>query len=243
MTAHEKTRAIIVDDERLARAKLKAMLARHDHIQVVGEADSVSSALATIGTTRPDVIFLDIQMPGETGFDLLDKATDPFKVIFVTAFDEYAIRAFDVNALDYLLKPVSAERLARALERLRSGEEARHQPERSLEYDDHLFLAVNGCPRFLKVRSIKYIAAAGPYSEIHASGGEKAFVLKSLKEWEERLPPKQFVRIHRSTIINVEFVERVEKWFNNSYRVYLQSQKEPLAMSRRCAARLKEKLG
>jgi two-component system, LytTR family, response regulator len=242
MSVQAEIKALIVDDERLARNKLRAMLARHYEVRVVGEADSVRAAVEAIDSASPDVVFLDIQMPGETGFDLFDKVAGAFKVIFVTAFDEHAIRAFEVNALDYLLKPVSAERLARAIDRLHAEQGAGRPPERSLEYDDHLFLSADGKSRFLKVSSIKYIAAAGPYSEVHAVSGEKTFVLKSLKQWEERLPAKQFMRIHRSTIVNIECVERVERWFNNSYQIYLHSDKEPLTMSRRCAARLKEKM-
>lgn len=234
--------AVIVDDERLARNKLRSLLAKHFEIQIIGEADSVRNALDAIERLRPDVVFLDIQMPGESGFDLLYKASSPFKVIFVTAFDEYAIRAFDVNALDYLLKPVNPDRLARAIERLSSPQSESEKPERSLEYDDHLFLAIEERSVFLKISSIECISAAGPYSEILTWDKKKALVLKSLKEWETRLPEKHFTRIHRSTIINIEYVERIEKGFNYSYDVYLRGIKEPFVMSRRYASKLKGKL-
>ncbi|MCI0488774.1 MAG: LytTR family DNA-binding domain-containing protein [Blastocatellia bacterium] len=235
-------RAVLVDDERLARNKLRSLLARHPEIQIVGEADSVRNALETIESLRPEVVFLDIQMPGESGFDLLYKADASFKVVFVTAFDEYAIRAFEVNALDYLLKPVNPDRLARAIERLSSPAGQGEKPERALEYDDHLFLSIDERSRFLKISTIECISAAGPYSEILTSDKKKAMVLKPLKEWEARLPEKYFTRIHRSTIINIEYVERVEKSFNYSYQVYLRGIKEPFVMSRRYASKLKGKL-
>jgi two-component system, LytTR family, response regulator len=244
-------KAVIVDDERLARNKLRSLLARHPQIRLVGEADGVDSAIETIEKIRPDVVFLDIQMPGKSGFELVNQigrigqigqAIPPLKIIFVTAFDEYAIRAFEVNALDYLLKPVNPERLAKAIERLAAPPAASEKPPRPLEYDDFLFLPFGDSSRFLRVREIKYIRAAGVYSEICAASGEKALVIKPLNEWEERLPERHFARIHRSTIINIELVERVERSFNYSFEVYLRGAGEPFTMSRRYAARLKEKM-
>jgi two-component system LytT family response regulator len=234
--------AVIVDDERLARNKLRSLLAQHPQIRLVGEADGVDSAIETIERTRPDVVFLDIQMPGKSGFELVNRVNLRLKIIFVTAFDEYAIRAFEVNALDYLLKPVNPERLAKAIERLAAPPAAPENSSRPLEYDDFLFLPFGDSSRFLRVRDIKLIRAADVYSEIGAAGGEKTLVLKPLNEWEERLPEKHFARIHRSTIINIEFVERVEKSFNYSFEVYLRDTGEPFTMSRRYATRLKDKM-
>ncbi|MGH9752389.1 MAG: LytR/AlgR family response regulator transcription factor [Blastocatellia bacterium] len=238
-------KAVIVDDERLARNNLRSLLAQHPQIRLVGEADDVDSAIDTIDRTRPDVVFLDIQMPGESGFELVNQIGQdnlPLKIIFVTAFDEFAIRAFEVNALDYLLKPVNPERLAKAIERLAASPATPERSSRPLEYDDFLFLPFGDTSRFLRVRDIKCIRAADVYSEIFTAGGEKTLVLKPLSEWEERLPEKHFARIHRSTIINVEFVERVEKSFNYSFEVHLRGAGEPFTMSRRYAARLKDKM-
>ena len=235
-------RAVIVDDERLARAKLRSLLEAHPEIKLAGEADNVASALELITETQPDVVFLDIQMPGESGFDLVNNLGIPVKIIFVTAFDEYAIRAFEVNALDYLLKPLIPERLTKAIERLASTPGIVEKSFRPLEYDDFLFLPFGDSSRFLRVSQIKCIRAADVYSEIFTAGGEKTLVLKPLSEWEERLPEKHFARIHRSTIISIEFVERVEKSFNYSFEVYLRGAGKPLMMSRRYAARLKDKM-
>ena len=234
--------AILVDDERLARKELRSMLAEHEIIDVVGEAETVAQAAELVHAKNPDVIFLDIQLPGETGFDLLEKIT-ACKIIFVTAFDAYAIRAFEVNALDYLLKPINPARLAQAIERLTTNESAPVPPIRDLEYEDRLFIEVDERSRLLKVSDIIVISAMGDYSQILSSDGQKSLVLKSLRDWEDRLPGKHFTRIHRSTIVNLDYVERVESWFNRSYRIHIRQLTEPLVMSRRYAARFKTTFG
>jgi two-component system, LytTR family, response regulator len=235
--------AILVDDERLARKELRSMLAEHEIIDVVGEAETVKQATELIHANKPDVLFLDIQLPGETGFDLLEKISTDCKVIFVTAFDAYAIRAFEVNALDYLLKPINPARLTQAIERLTTHDSAPAPPLRALEYEDRLFIEVEERSRFLKVSDIIAISAMGDYSQIFSCDGQKSLVLKPLKDWEERLPAKHFTRIHRSTIININYVDRVESWFNRSYRIHIRQMAEPLVMSRRYAARFKTTFG
>jgi two-component system, LytTR family, response regulator len=236
-------RALIVDDERLARKELRSMLSEHKSIEVTGEAENVEQAIQLIGAQEPEVIFLDIQMPGETGFALLEKIAANFKVIFVTAFDAYAIRAFEVNALDYLLKPINPDRLARAIERLAATDMLPSQGARKLEYEDRLFIEVDEHSRFLKINTIVCISAAGDYSEIFTADGQKTLVMKSLKEWEVRLPEKYFTRIHRSTMINLEYIERIVGYFNRSYQVHLRHIEEPFTMSRRYAVKLKLKFG
>jgi len=233
--------ALIVDDERLARQDLKDLLKDCENIRIVGEADSVKTAQKAIEELSPDVIFLDIQMPGESGFELLEKIRVTAKIIFVTAYDEYAIRAFEINALDYLLKPVSPERLKRALERLEIQEDTDILTTKKILNNDHLFLLFNNQFKFILVKTIISINAAGDYSELHLSDGHKGLVQKSMKEWEDRLP-ENFCRIHRSNIINLEFIDHLEEWFNYSYQVYLKGIKEPFVMSRRFAVKLKEKL-
>jgi len=235
--------AILVDDERLARKELRSMLAEHEIIDVVGEAETVAQAAELVRAKKPDVVFLDIQLPGETGFDLLEKISTACQIIFVTAFDAYAIRAFEVNALDYLLKPINPARLGQAIERLMIHDSASVAPVRALEYEDRLFIEVDEHSRFLKVSDIIVISAMGDYSQIFSCDGQKSLVLKPLKDWEERLPAKHFTRIHRSTIININYVERVESWFNRSYRIHIRQIPEPLVMSRRYAARFKTTFG
>lgn len=239
----KKYRAIIIDDERLARNDLKSLLADYPSIEIVGEADNVPSALKLIQEKTPNLLFLDIQMPGETGFDLLEKIDQPVQVIFVTAFDEYAIQAFEVEAIDYLLKPVNPDRMKKTIERLGHTEDTQLATKRQLDISDTMFLTVNTHPRFVRISSIICIQSAGDYVEIVTSDGKKGLVQKSMTEWEERLPENYFCRIHRSTIINLEHIVRIEEWFNNAYRVYLRNIETPVEMSRRYAVKIKNKLG
>jgi len=240
--------AIVVDDERLARSDLISMLKEHEGIVVVGQAADTRAAGDLIAKLNPDVVFLDIQMPGESGFDLLDRMDIKSSIIFVTAYDEHAVRAFEVNALDYLLKPVSKERLASSVKRLlepergERGERGETAEKDRLRYDDSLFLRIDDGMKFLKVSTISAVRAAGDYTEVMTSGRQGGLTSKSMKEWEARLPPDRFCRIHRSTIINLECVERVEDRGNYTFDVFLRGMKEPFAMSRRYSAALKHRL-
>lgn len=231
-------KAVIVDDERLARKKLRSLLADFPQIEIAGEADGVFEAVRLIENIKPDVLFLDIQMPQASGFDLLERIETNAKIIFVTAFDEYAIRAFEVNALDYLLKPVKPERLKQAIERLQSEN---NPIEKTFDYSDFLFVNTGRQSKFIRINSIKFIAAADVYSEVFTNGAEKFLLLKPLAEWERTLPSKNFARIHRSTIVNLEYIERIEKDFNYSQQIYLRGVAEPFVISRRYAAKLRDK--
>ncbi len=238
--------ALIVDDEGLARKELRGMLDVDDRVRVVAEAEDVAGAAAAVAAHSPDVVFLDIQLVGETGFDLLPRLPSDLPVVFVTAYDEYAVRAFEVNALDYLLKPVREARLAHAIDRLLEDGPAGVDPEPAappLAYEDHLFLRLNDRRAFVKVSTIECITAAGNYSRVHTADGTNALVHKTLKEWEARLPRPAFLRIHRSAIVNLEFVDRVEEWGGSRYLVHVRGLAQPLAMSRRYAARIQERLG
>lgn len=238
-----RARTVIVDDERLARRELAFLLQAHPEIEVVGEAASAREAAVLLERLRPDLLFLDIQMPRETGFELFERTRVTAEVIFVTAHDEFALRAFEVNALDYLMKPVHPRRLRQAVERF-----LRHRPgatprSRTLTYDDTVFVAVGQAPRFVKLSSLVCIVAEGDYSRLVGTAGSLGLVLKSLKDWEALLPERQFCRIQRSVIINCERVERFEPWFNSSYQVYLQNQSRPVTMSRRLAKRFRARFG
>lgn len=235
-------RALLVDDERLSRNDLRQLLESHQNVSVVGEAANGDEALNMIKEVHPDLVFLDIQMPGMNGFDVLEQIGSDIKVIFVTAFDEYALRAFEVNALDYLLKPVNPERLSQSIERLELAPGDDSSELRELEYHDRLLLKLDSSLGFLKISTIVSITSAGDYSEVLCSTRKKYLVHKSMSEWETRLPSTFFNRIHRTTIVNMEFVDRLEEWFNNSYRVYLKGIEEPYVMSRRYVAKLKQKL-
>jgi two-component system LytT family response regulator len=237
-------RAVIVDDERLARRELSYLLQSHPEIEVVGEAGSVKEAAKVIENLRPDLLFLDIQMPRENGFDLFERAPVTAAVIFVTAHDEFAVRAFEVNALDYLMKPVNPLRLRLAIERfLRRSSKVAAEVPRALAYEDTVFVAVGSAPRFVKLSSLVCIQAEGDYSRLVGTTGSIGLVLKSLKEWEALLPERQFCRIQRSVIVNCERVERFEPWFNSSYQVYLRHVPQPFTMSRRLAKRFRARFG
>ena len=236
-----KYKAIIVDDERLARKELISLLKIYNNIEIAGEAQDVKSAKELIDKISPDIIFLDIQMPGESGFSLLDKIETKAKIVFVTAFDEFAIRAFEVNALDYLMKPVNPSRLKTTIERIESGSEVLKQQKNPLNYEDILFLPVNSQTRFIKISSILIIKACGDFTEIITTEGRKGLTSKSMREWESRLPEKYFARIHRNAIINLDYIDKSDEWFNYSYHVYLKGITEPLIMSRRYANKIKKK--
>jgi two-component system LytT family response regulator len=235
-----KLRAMLVDDERLARVNLRSLLQQHPEIEIVGEAVSCKSAIELIELHKPQLIFLDIQLGGETGFDLLEKIDNSIKIIFVTAYDEYAIRAFEVNAVDYLLKPVNPERLKQSVEKLIKKEDVQRSVAKSYEYSDCIYVQINNyTSRFIKISLISFIEPVGNYSKIVTSDGKYCLVLKTLKLWQEELPDKNFVRIHRSCIINIEHVDRIEKKSNTQHRIFLKGNPKSLDVSRRYAQKLK----
>ncbi len=292
---------VIVDDDSQSRKLLGILLKKFPEVKIVGEASNVSGALNVIEKKNPDSIFLDIRLGNNTGFEVLEKISNQTKIIFVSAYDDYAIKAFEVNALDYLTKPINKERLALTISRLLSKdgihsvsnidekqnwngkgtdngngssndkenqlsvlvnhelnndknqtdlsddnneeylkEQSANENKKPLDYDDRLFVSSNGVSKFIKISSIQCITAAKDYSYIYLVSGKRLLVLKPMVEWENRLTPKYFVRIHRNTIVNLEYVEKVEKWFNSSYRVYIQNINEPFQISRRYASKLKE---
>jgi two-component system LytT family response regulator len=237
--------ALIVDDERLARRELRTLLeeGHADRVHVVGEAATVDEAAKLVRALDPDVVFLDVHLGRESGLDLLSRIGAGTDVVFVTAYDRYALRAFEVNALDYLLKPVAPARLAATVARLEARAPAPDERAGPLEYDDRLFLRLDDRRAFLRVGDVAAIEAEGDNSRLHLAGGRTAQARKPLREWEERLPERWFVRIHRSAIVNLEYVERVEDWSHGSHLVYLRGMREPLTMSRRYAARVRALFG
>jgi len=235
-----KLKTIIVDDERLARVNLRRLLEPYPEIEIVGEAGSCESAVELIDLHKPQLIFLDIQLGGETGFDLLEIIDNSIKIIFVTAYDEYAIRAFDVNAIDYLLKPVNPERLKGSIDRVINREVVQKNAAKRYEYSDSIYVRLNiYTSRFIKINSITFIEPVGNYSKIFTTDGKHCLVLKTLKLWQEELPDRIFVRIHRSCIINIEHIDRIEIYSNTQHRVFLKNMSKPLEVSRRYAKNLK----
>lgn len=235
----KKFKAIIVDDEWLVREELKHLLDQYPEIIIIGEASNVPQSAKLIDELKPDVIFLDIQMPGETGFELLEKKNIESEIIFVTAYDEYAVQAFEINALDYLLKPITKDRLKKTIDRLLRNERTIFKTKGKVTYNDVLYLIIRGSLRFIKISQIKCLLAEGNYSYLYYKDNRKELVSKTLQDWEDILPEKYFIRIHRSTIVNFEYVQKVKKCQNNTHQVFVQDIEEPFMMSRRYAAKLK----
>ena len=236
-------RAVIIDDERPARAEMKRLLKPHPEIEIVGEASNAGDALQLIAKLMPELLFLDVQMPDETGFDLLAKLTAPFpKVIFITAYDEYAVRAFKVNALDYLLKPVEPVRLREALMRAGGALDDKH-PEMSGESkfteNDRVFVRSEDRCWFLPIREIRLLESEGNYTRVHFAD-EKPMIYRSLNALEVRLPGTLFFRANRSQIINVTLIETIENWFSGNLKARLRGGGE-VEMSRRQAALFRER--
>jgi two-component system LytT family response regulator len=233
-------RALIIEDEPLAVDNLTFYLKEYP-IEIIGAAYNIREAVKLIKKEKPDVIFLDINLSGENGFELLDKVEINFKVIFVTAYDEYAVRAFEVNALDYILKPLKKERIAKAIEKLLDNihQEVVH---RKYTIDDTLFLSTGRRACFLKLKNICYLQADSCYSKIFLSENVYKSSTRTLKKWEELLPEHEFVRIHRSFIINIDHINEIKKRNNGTYLVFLKDIKSPIGLSRRCASTLKARI-
>ena len=199
-------KAIIVDDERLARMEMRRLLAAHADVQIVGEAADVASAKAMIEELTPDLVFLDIQMPDGTGFDVLGQLIDAPNVIFTTAFDTYAMQAFEANALDYLLKPIEPKRLALALQKI--GNEQPSAPERPVQRDSKIFIKDGERCWFVKLEAITLLESEGNYTRVYFEGN-RPLLLRSLGQLEQRLDPALFFRASRRHIVNLDYVANV----------------------------------
>ncbi len=233
-------KAIIIDDERPARKELIFLLKDFPEMVISGEADNISKAIKLIEKIQPDLVFLDIQLSGENGFDLLDKVCVDFKIIFVTAYDEFAIKAFDVNASDYLLKPVDPKRLKIALDRI-SENPATQNAVKKFDYNDSIYLKQTNCTaRFVEISTIIAISSVGNHSKIETTSGISYIILKTLKQWELELPPAFFIRIHRSSIVNLKFIEKVETYSKTYHQVRMKHIKGPFEVSRNCFKNLKK---
>ncbi|MDC1188784.1 LytTR family DNA-binding domain-containing protein [Flavobacteriales bacterium] len=233
-------RALIVDDERLARVELTKLLEKFPEIEIVGEASNGEEAIDKIEELNPELVFLDIQMPGMTGFEVLEHLHLVPQIIFVTAYDEYALKAFEANALDYILKPVELTRLEKAINKVieQKEEESLNTSTEKLSYDSQIFIKDGEKCWFVKMGKIRMFESEGNYVRIYFEDN-KPMILKSLNNLEKRLSDKEYFRISRKYIINLTWVEKVEAWFNGGLRVTLKSG-EKLEISRRQTSRFKE---
>ena len=239
-------RAIIIDDERLARTELKKLLQDFPEVEVIDEAANAQEGIQKIESLRPDLIFLDIQMPGKTGFDMLSELEKSPQVIFTTAYDEYALKAFEVNALDYLLKPVEPKRLADAIQKLHQHPvQPREQNIASENFNqsllnehDQVFVKDGERCWFVKLTDIRLFESVGNYAKVFF-GTNKPLILKSLNALEERLDEKMFFRANRKHIVNLRMIEKIEPYFNGGLLLELKGG-EKIEVSRRQTVKFKE---
>ena len=236
-------KAIIIDDERLARNELKKLLEQHPEIEIIDEASNVDEGVEKIGLSHPELIFLDIQMPGKTGFDLLAELERSPKVIFTTAYDEFALKAFEVNALDYLLKPIDPKRLADAIQKLQAEIELERaslsgNTRGPLSESDQVFVKDGEKCWFVKLEEIRLFESVGNYAKVYLSTN-KPLILKSLNALEERLDEHVFFRANRKHIINLHWIEKIEPYFNGGLLVELKGG-EKIEISRRQTVKFKE---
>lgn len=256
MTDEALIRVLLVDDEPLAREMIREMLRDDSEAEIVGECVNGREAVEMIQTLTPEVIFLDVQMPEVGGFEVLEalKAKQMPHVIFVTAYDQYAVRAFEVHALDYLLKPFDRERFAASWQRAkaqilrdRNGKLDQRilaileELKAGAKYLERLVIKSGGRIFFLEVDEIDWIEAEGNYVSVHKNG--KAHLLReTISSLESQLDPKKFIRIHRSSIVNIQRIKELQPWFHGEYRVILQDGTQ-LTLSRNYRDNLQDILG
>ena len=242
-------RAIIIDDERWARKELHNLLENYPEIEIVDQAVNADEALEKIIQLDPELIFLDIQMPGKTGFELLEELEKVPKVIFTTAYDEFAIKAFDVNALDYLLKPIQEERLKDAITKVLAvqasaladrAQEGVSEIKQQLAMNDQVFVKDGDRCWFISLKEIRLFESDGNYIKVYFNN-VKPMIHKSLNALDEKLDERSFFRASRKHIINLSWIETIETWFNGGLLVQLKGG-EKVEVSRRQAARFKEKM-
>lgn len=240
-------KATIVDDEPPARRELRRLLADCDDVSIVGEAGDLDVARGLLLRTRPDVVFLDIMLGRTSGFDLLPDIDEETAVVFVTAYGDHAVKAFEASALDYLLKPVDPARLMSTIERVRVRAEAevdKGTPAPLLYSAGRwVFVDSGGKQEFIEVANITHVEADEGTTRVYTQDGRSRVTSRTLADWEKRLDNGDFVRVHRSAIVNLKHVERIEPWFQYSYRVKMRGFAEPVVMSRRHANRLRDTLG
>jgi len=234
-------RALVIDDERLARKELIKLLEDFPEIEILGEAANADEAFELITTLKPDLLFLDIQMPGKTGFELLEMLDSTPNVIFTTAYDEYALKAFEVNALDYLLKPIQLDRLNDTITKMESPQkEVAEETGAKLSLNDQVFVKDGDKCWFVSLKNIRYFESDGNYIKVYFENF-KPMIHKSLNALDEKLNNRDFFRASRKHIINLSWVESIEPWFNGGLMVKLKGG-DKVEVSRRQAAKFKEKM-
>lgn len=236
-------KALIIDDERLARAELKRLLTPFKEINVVGEAVNAEDAMSKIGELNPDLIFLDIQMPGKNGFELLEELDSVPTVVFTTAYDEYALKAFEYNAMDYLLKPIEPKRLEDTIKKLverKQKEVSEISGHPVLSEEDQVFVKDGDRCWFVKLTNVKLFESEGNYVRLYFDDF-KPLILRTLNYLDERLDEKTFFRASRKHIVNLKWIDTIEPWLNGGLLVKLKGGQK-IEVSRRQAIKFKDKL-
>lgn len=235
-------KAVIVEDSRLARNELKELLKDHEEISLVGEAENVDDGFELIKKEQPDLLFLDINMPEKDGFELLEMLDEVPIVVFTTAFDEYAIKSFEYNALDYLLKPISEERFAGAMEKVKKQLEQKddHHDTKKLTEKSQIFIKDGEQCWLVKIGEISHFEIVGNYTRVFFQD-EKPLLYKSLNQVEEKLPAEVFFRANRQQIINTNFIGSVVPWFNGKLKLTMQNGDE-IEVSRRQSYLFKDRM-
>ena len=237
----KKIKAVIVEDSRLARNELKELIKHHPEIEIIGEAENVDSGFQLINSVHPDLLFLDINMPEKDGFELLEMLDKVPITIFTTAFDEYAIKSFEYNALDYLLKPINPKRFARAIEKVAANlVEKEERNSKKLTLGSQIFLRDGEKCWLVKISDIYLFEVDGNYTKIFFQD-EKATINKSLNQIEEKLPEDSFFRANRNQIINMEYIGKIDPWFSGNLLVHMPKDTK-VEISRRQTNNFKEKL-
>ena len=233
-------KALIIDDERLARKELVKLLGEHSSVEIAGEAANADEAEQMINELNPDLLFLDIQMPGRSGFQLLESLDSVPYVVFTTAYDEFALKAFEVSALDYLLKPITPERLAEAMHKVSDKERTKsvQARDKKLGLDDQVFVKDGDRCWFVSLASIRFFESDGNYIKVYFDTN-RPMIHKSLNALDEKLDERAFFRASRKHIINLSWVESIEPWFNGGLMVKLKGG-DKVEVSRRQAAKFKD---
>ncbi len=245
--AKDTIKSVVVDDVDMMRATLKKVLDGFPNIEIIGEASDYESAKNLINETKPDLVFLDIDLNGLTSIDLLNEINCNPKIIFITSHPDFAIKAFELNAVDYILKPISADRLRRAIDRVTELNtdfiegSAMDESQERFKADQIILLNFDSKLTFIKVQDINYIEAFGNYTKIYMNDGKLSITYNSIKNWDNRLPNDVFIQIHRSSIVNLLNVIKIEKWTNDTGRLFLKGVEKPFEISRSYFFQIKKK--
>jgi len=239
-------RAVLIDDVEVMRITLKKVLEQFPHINIIGEASSFDEAKEVVNRLKPDLLFLDIDLNGLISIDLLEELNCTPKIIFITSHENFAIKAFEMNAIDFIIKPISAKRIANAIERVSLPSVAindnnLNEGEERFQSDQIILLNFDNKMNFIKIKDINYIEAYGNYTKINMLDGKLSITYNSIKNWENKLPLDIFIQIHRSTVVNLINVLKIEKWTNDTGRLYLKDIEKPFEISRSYFFQIKKK--